>query len=85
MSLESLKDNKEVLVSMPIRFKDINHWLHFVRDASIKQLEDIIKSDFYLCNFLDNKEDIRVNSDLMLNASKNLRVQKLKMDSGQKL
>lgn len=55
-----------------MRFKDVNNWLNFVRNANIEQLEGMIKRDFYLHEFLDNKEDIKVESNLIIECQQKL-------------
>jgi hypothetical protein len=60
-----------------MRFKDLNDWLHFVRHANIEQLENIINSDFYLYEFLDNREDIKLKSELIIECQQKLKGTKI--------
>lgn len=60
-----------------MRFKDVKDWLNFVRNANIEQLEEMIKTDFYLNEFLDNKEDIKVESNLIIVCQQKLKGTKI--------
>lgn len=60
-----------------MRFIDLNDCLRFVRESNIEQLENIIKDDFCLYEFLDNKEDVNVKSDLIVECQQKLKGTKI--------